>query len=165
MKVDTVAKLMDSYVQWWRDNIDFVQEGNAVRIICPMLNRDNDHMSIYLIDDIETSGFILTDIGETLSDLQASGFDILGSDKRREKFEQTLRGYGIQNQGMELYTRAGRDSLFPKLNMLMQSMASVDDMFYMAQNGSRSFILDDVAKWLDNNNIRYMPNIKIAGKS
>lgn len=165
MKVDTASKLMDGYVEWLRNSIEFVQEGEAVRIICPMLNRNNDHMSVYLADDRETGGYILTDVGETLGDLAASGCDVLGTDSRRKKLDQTLQGFGVQLIENEIYVKAGPATFFSKLNMLMQSMASVDDLFYTVRPSNRSFFFDIVAQWLDDNSIRHVDNIRISGRS
>lgn len=165
MKIDNAVKLMDDWANWWLRSLEFEQEGNSVRIICPMLNRNNDHMSIFLADDPETHGYILTDIGETISDLSASGCDVLGSESRRKKLEQTIQGFGVQLSNNELFVKTGHDSFPQKFNMLMQSMASVDDLFFTAKTSVRSFFLDDVANWLDANSIRYMPDIKISGKS
>lgn len=130
-----------------------------------MLDRNNDHMSIYIADDERTGGYILSDIGATLMDLSASGCDVLSSDTRKRKLEQTVCGFGVKLEGSELYVMASDSDLFTRMNMLMQSMASVDDLFYTARENARSFFLDDVTKWLDDNHIRYVPNIKVSGRS
>ena len=165
MNIDKALDIIDGYASWWRDNVEAYQEGNSVRIICPMLDRNNDHMSFYLADDDVSGGYVLSDIGSTIMDLAASGCDVLASNARKRKLEQTVCGYGVQLVGNELYVKASGSDLFSKMNMLMQSMASVDDLFFTARENVRSFFLDDVTKWLDENQIRYVPNIRVSGKS
>lgn len=165
MNIKKAYDIIDGYVDWWRESVLAYQEGDAVRLVCPMLDRNNDHMSIYIADDEETGGYVLTDVGAIISDLAASGCDVLSSEPRRKKLEQTINGFGVQLKGCEMYVRAGESDLFSRMNMLMQSMASVDDLFYTARENARSFFLDDVTKWLDDHEIRYVPNIRVSGKS
>src|SRR5208282_6939048 len=44
-------------------------------------------------------------------------------------------------------------------------MLAVNDMFVMGQPGVASFFFEDVRNFLDANNIRYTPRVKLAGKS
>lgn len=165
MELEKAQSIIDGYAEWWRKGVDVYQAGDSVCLVCPMLDRNNDHMSIYLADDPETGGYVLTDIGATISDLDASGCDILSSESRREKLEQTLCGFGLKREGAELYVKAGEDNLFQRMNMLMQGMASVDDLFFTAKDSVRRIFLDDVADWLDSNKIRYSTNASFAGRS
>ncbi len=165
MKLEKARSIIDGYARWWSDSVDIYQEGDAVRLVCPMLDRNNDHMSIYLADDPNTGGYILSDLGAVLGDLSASGCDVLDSESRIKKLEQTLGGFGILRQGAELYATAGEDDLFQRMNMLMQGMASVDDLFFTARDSVRQFFIEDVADWLDDRGIRYTQDVKFSGRS
>ncbi|MFD0702753.1 hypothetical protein DMP06_07515 [Slackia equolifaciens] len=66
MDVAIANKILDGYVKWWRDAVEVHQEGNAVRVICPMLDRHNDHFSIYMNNCPESDEFVLSDLGATI---------------------------------------------------------------------------------------------------
>src|SRR5208337_5509748 len=44
-------------------------------------------------------------------------------------------------------------------------MLAVNDMFVMAQPRVASFFFEDVRNFLDSNDVRYTPRVKLAGKS
>ncbi len=165
MDIDTAHAIIDGYANWWRDGIEVYQEGASIRLICPMLDRHNDHMSIYIADDQATGGFLLTDIGSTICDLSASGCDVLSSEARKSKLDAVVRGFGIAREGEELYVKTGMDHLFQSMNMLMQSMASVDDFFFTVKDSVKNLFIDDIATWLDDNEIRFMQDVKVSGRS
>ena len=43
-------------------------------------------------------------------------------------------------------------------------MLAVNDLFYLASPMVSSLFLEDVVAWLDENGIRYTPNVKFTGK-
>lgn len=166
MNLDQAQNIIDGYADWWRAGVSASQAGSAVRLVCPMLNRNNDHMSLYIADDPSQSGrYLLTDLGATIGDLAVSGCDVAGSDSRARKLEQTLNSFGIQRTGEEIYTYADESTLFLQMNMLMQGMASVDDLFFTAKDSVRSYFAEDVAGWLDDRGIRYTENPLFSGRS
>lgn len=166
MNIDEASKIIDGYANWWRSQIKVTQSGDAVRLVCPMLDRHNDHMSLYIVEDTSNPDtLLLTDLGSTLEDLSFSGCDVLQSKARSKKLEQTIMGFGIQRNGGELLAHATKDDLFPKMNMLMQAMASVDDLFFTTRDSVRSLFLEDIADWLYRNDVRYTPNVKFSGLS
>lgn len=165
MKIEKARDIIGGYAKWWSDSVELHEAGEAVRLVCPMLDRNNDHMSIYLADDSVTGGYVLTDLGEIIDDLDASGCDVLGSTARAKKLEQTLCGYGLKRKDSEIYALADEDNLFQRMNMLMQGMASVDDLFYTAKDSVRQIFLEEVADWLDAHEIRATRNAIFTGRS
>jgi hypothetical protein len=73
--IDEVRGLLDEYAQWLRDK-SVLREVNDryVEITTPYLDRHNDYTQIYVRRD--NGGFVLTDGGETIQDLRASGCDL-----------------------------------------------------------------------------------------
>lgn len=140
MNLNQAQDIIDGYASWWRNEVVASQAGDAIQLVCPMLNRNNDHMSFYIADDpTQPGGLLLTDMGATLSDLAFSGSDILGSESRSRKLEQTLNSLGVMLSGNELCAQADEATLFTQMNMLMQGMASVDDLFFTARQRTRIF--------------------------
>lgn len=165
MQVANAERIMDGYVKWWRDGVSLVQEESAVRIVLPMLDRHNDHMSIYMAEDPHGSGFVITDLGDTIGDLLSCGCDILGSPSRNAKLDMVVKGFGLRRDGDELYQIASEETLFQSINMLMQGMASVDDMFFTMKDSAKSFFLEDIDLWLTSHDIRYSRDVSISGST
>ena len=165
MDLFKAKSIIDGYASWWKDNAFAYQEGESIRFVCPLLNRHNDHMSLYIAENSSDGGYLISDLGETLNDLKISGCDVLKSEVRTKKLEQTLCGFGIGLKDNELCVAADEGSLFQKMNMLMQGMASVDDLFFTAKDSVKSLFVDDIAKWLENKGIRFTKDARFSGRS
>ena len=165
MHVEQANKIIEGYSKWVTANMFAVQQGDAVRIITPMLDRNNDYMSVF-IGESSDGGYTLTDLGETISDLELSGLS-LSSEKRNEKLDQVLAGFGVgKTDSGELFVIAGGDDdILLKMNMILQAMASVDDMFYLNQESVRSLFYEDIGKWMDKNEIRAVEGPSYIGRS
>ena len=63
----------------------------------------NDYTQIYVRK--EDGGFVLTDGGDTIQDLRASGCD-LETSKRRELLAAALNGFGVRRESDALLVKA-----------------------------------------------------------
>lgn len=155
----------DEYIKWLYNNIDECKiSDNVYRITLPFLNRNNDCTEIF----IKCNGdqYILTDDGETIGELELSGFNLLSSKKRTTIFNRILISHGVQkSDNDELYTICSKEDLPQKKHMLSQCMIKVSDMFYTAKNNVQSLFLEDVQLFLDENDVRYTPDVSFPGKS
>lgn len=164
MLLEQANGVIDEYSRWVRENMRAVQQGDSVLIVTPMLNRNNDCMSV-LLGESPDGGFAISDLGATVADLEMSGFS-LSSGKRAEKLQEVLRGYGVsRTEGNEIYTRASADELAPRMHMLLQAMASVDDLFQLSKDSVRELFSEDVGEWMFAHDIRYVPGPSFPGKS
>lgn len=163
MKSDT-GLLAESYLAWIRKSVSAEALDNDItELTTPFLDRHNDHLQIYA-ERLEGDTFLLTDDGYILMELKASGVEARGP--RREKlFTDILRGYGVQMEGNELHVEATSHTLGQRAHNLIQAMLSLDDMFVLAQPRVQEVFYNDVAKFLDENDVRYSPRVKFAGKS
>lgn len=154
---------IDSYISWLKQNTTALKlESGAVEISSPFLDRNNDYIQIYIVPDGD--GYRLSDDGYTLSDLELSGLKF-NTSKRKEELNTILRGFGIQLNGTELYCKCSSSNFPIKKHNLMQAILAVNDLFVLSQPNVISLFLQDVESFLKENNIRYMKNIKFAGKS
>lgn len=164
MHIDEAGRIIDEYSHWVRENMVPVQQGNGVMVITPMLDRNNDCMSV-LIGDSPDGGYVVTDLGETIANLELSGVSLTTS-KRIETLDQFVRGYGVtRSESGELFVRCGRSEIAQKMNMLMQAMASVDDMFVLSQDSVREFFTQDVGDWLLDHGAAVVDGPSFPGKS
>jgi len=160
--ITEVNKLLNSYYSWLKENTVLKQIDEYVEITTPYLDRHNDFLQIYVKK--EGSNFLLSDGGYIISDLMSSGcsFD---SPKRKELLKITLNGFAVNNDGNTLFTMSDSKSFSLKKHNLIQAMLAVNDLFYTSRPYIASLFIEDVAKWLDSNNIRFIQNLKFTGKT
>jgi len=158
---DTAA-LIDSYFRWLRDRTVLRQVHNWTEITTPFVDRHNDLIQIYV--KRHDDGLVLTDDGYTINDLESSGCS-LDSPRRKEILQTILKGYGVKREENELLVRAMPENFALKKHNLIQTILSVNDLFYLARPNTFSIFMDDVAAWLDSVDVRYIPQVKLPGTS
>jgi hypothetical protein len=157
-----IQEMLDQYAEWIRDNTELRQINGWVEITTPYLDRHNDHLQIYAKRDDDH--FVLTDDGYIIQDLEQSGCS-LNSNKRRQLLEITINGFGIRMDNDALMVHASYSNFAYRKHSLVQAMLAVNDLFYLAAPTVASLFIEDVASWLDNNEIRHTPQVKLAGES
>jgi len=160
--MDEIKSMMDQYIDWLRSKTTLKQVDSWIEITTPYLDRHNDYLQIYA--KRQNGSYILTDDGYILSDLMQSGCK-LESPKRMALLRTTLNGFGVRLEGEALEVEASRDNFALKKHNLLQAMLAVNDMFYLASPTVSGIFYEDVVSWLDQNEIRYITNIKFTGKS
>lgn len=157
-----LATLLNTYWDWLRDNTHVRALDDWYEITTPYVDRHNDFVQLYARMDGDR--FHLTDDGYTLTDLEQSGCRI-DSPKREKLLAVTLNGFGVSLRNRAIETWATRDNFPLKKHSLVQAILAINDMFYLARPHVRSLFIEDVESWLDLNEIRYAPKVKLAGKS
>ena len=154
--------LVNEYVNWLKSGIKVADVGGVCEITTPFLDRHRDHLQIY----VKHSGddLILTDNAYTLTDLRLSGCDI-NTEKRSWILNMALRSFGVQLENDELVVRARPDNFAQKKHNLIQAILTVGDMFVLATPTVANVFREDVERYLDEHEIRFTPDIKLAGKS
>jgi hypothetical protein len=157
-----IQKLLDEYVAWLKDKTTLRQVENWVEVTTPYLDRHNDYIQIYAKK--ENNGFLLTDDGYTIVDLEQSGCK-LQSPKRQDLLKMTLNGFGVQLQDNALVVHASNENFSLRKHNLVQAMLAVNDMFYLAVPMVASLFYEDVVTWLELHEVRYTPKVKFTGKT
>ncbi len=160
--IQDIQALLDRYSVWLRDRTNLREIGDCVEITTPYLDRHNDYLQIYA--KRADGGFVLTDDGYVLDDLELSGCKI-DSPKRQAMFRTTLNGFGVQSNGKALEVKASPGNFPLRKHNLVQAMLAVNDLFYLASPTAASLFHEDVTAWLDLSCIRYTPSVKFTGKS
>jgi len=160
--IQEIHNLLDAYRLWLKDKTILRQLDDWVEITTPYLDRHNDYIQIYAKK--ENSGYLLTDDGYTIDDLEQSGCK-LESPKRQSLLTMTLNGFGIQFQDKSLQVHASPDNFSLRKHNLVQAILAVNDMFYLAVPMVASLFYEDVVAWLDLHEIRYTPKVKFTGKT
>jgi hypothetical protein len=154
--------LVKEYLDWLRRGLKVNELDGRCEITTPFLDRHNDHLTIYVSQ--QNGGYLLSDGGYILSDLEMSGVDI-NTEKRSSVLTTTLRGFGVQNVNGELRTEARREDLARAKHNLLQAMLATNELFVMGQEHVLSFFLEDVDAFLRAHNVRFVPRVKLTGKS
>ena len=160
--MEEIRALMDQYVAWLRSKTTLRQVADWIEITTPYLDRHNDYLQIYARR--QNGNYILTDDGYILDELELSGCK-LESPKRLALLQMTLNGFGVKLVNGAMEVRASKDDFPMRKHNLVQAMLAVNDLFYLASPIVSSLFLEDVIAWLDENEIRYTPNVKFTGKS
>ena len=159
----SIEELVSGYHDWLRDRTVVRKVSNWTEITTPFLDRHNDYIQIYARQD--DGAFLLTDDGYTISDLEMSGCN-LDSPKRRELLQTTLGGFGVKlkkNDVLEVHATAHNFPL--QKHNLIQAILAVNDLFYLATATVKNLFFEDVSAWLDSNEVRFLPRVKLAGVS
>ena len=160
--IDEINKLLTDYTTWLKDKTVLRKIDNWIEITTPYLDRHNDYLQIFA--KRENGGYLLTDDGYVVSDLEQSGCK-LQSPKRQDMLRMTLNGFGVQINNNALQIHAAPENFALKKHNLVQAMLAVNDMFYLASPVVASLFYEDVAAWLDIHDIRYTPRVKFSGKT
>jgi hypothetical protein len=160
--INEMQVLLDQYWDWLRDKTTLRQIKDSVEITTPYLDRHNDYIQIYA--KRRDGGFVLTDDGYVLQDLEQSGCN-LDSAKRQGLLKMTLNGFGVQLDNQAIEVHASPDNFALRKHNLVQAILAVNDLFYMASPMVASLFYEDVVAWLDLSDIRYTPKVKFSGKS
>ena len=160
--IEEIQRLLDAYHAWLKDKTVLRQLDQWIEITTPYLDRHNDNIQIYAKKT--NGGFVLTDDGYTINDLEQSGCK-LQSPKRQELLKMTLNGFGVQQRDSALEVHASPDNFALRKHNLVQAMLAVNDMFYLAVPMVASLFYEDVVAWLDVHDVRYTPKVKFTGKT
>ena len=160
--ISDIQRLTDAYHQWLKDKTVIREIDQWAEITTPYLDRHNDYVQIYARK--ENGGFLLTDDGYTIGDLEQNGCK-LESHRRKDLLQLTLNGFGVRLDGQALQVHASTENFSLRKHSLVQAMLAVNDMFYLAVPMVASLFYEDVVTWLDASDIRYTPKVKFTGKT
>ncbi len=158
-----ITQRVDEYHAWLKQKTTLKRLGSGwTEITTPFLNRHNDHIQIFARQDGLT--YELNDDGETIRDLEISGCKI-DTPKRRGMLETTLNGFGVALEDDILRVRATAQNFPMRKHNLVQAIAAINDMFFVASSNILNFFKEDVAKWLEAEDIRAVVDVQFVGKS
>jgi len=144
--IEEIDSLVDQYRTWLKDKTALRAVKDHVEITTPFLDRHNDLIQIYVRR--ENGGYLLTDDGRTINDLEMSGCS-LNTRKRQDLLRLTLAGFGVKDEQGELSVDTNEENFALCKHNLIQSILAVNDLFYLAQPYVASVFLEDVTSWLD----------------
>lgn len=160
--IDDIHGLIDQYWLWLKDKTVLREVNGWIEITTPYLDRHNDYIQLYA--SRSDGGFVLTDDGYTIADLEQTGCG-LDTEKRQSLLKITLNGFGVQLREKRLEVRTSRESFAIRKHNLVQAVLAVNDLFYLASPIVTSLFYEDVVDWLELLDIRYTSRVKFSGQS
>ncbi|HEY9174162.1 MAG TPA: DUF1828 domain-containing protein [Verrucomicrobiae bacterium] len=155
-------RLIADYLRWLKEGLQVSELQGSCRIATPFVDRHNDEIEIYV--EKHNGKLLLTDDGYTIADLASSGMTF-STDRRRAHLTAILNGFGVHQQDDELQVHATPQDFPQKKHNLVQAMLAVNDMFVMGEEHVLSLFKEDVAKFLEANQIPVFPDFKLSGRS
>lgn len=130
LMINEAKLLLDNYCHWIRDNTKLKQlRDDWIEVVTPYVDIHNDYISIYIKKD--NGGYLISDRGYTIEDLQFSGCPITSSENRKKLLQITLNGFGVQLlKDNTLAVHAHKNNFSFKKHNFIQSILSINDIFY-----------------------------------
>ncbi|MCD4783035.1 MAG: DUF1828 domain-containing protein [Candidatus Eremiobacteraeota bacterium] len=164
MNLQECQDLINQYVKWLKEGLKIQKINDVYEITTPFLDRHNDLLQIYIEPGNSDNSFYLTDYSYTINDLRLSGMEF-NTPRRKNLLNTIINGFGVRLKGEELFVESNKKN-FPRMkHNLLQAMLSVDDLFALASPSIAQFFLEDVETFFLEKNIRYIKDVKFAGKS
>ena len=159
-----MQSLLDGYWKWLKDQTSLRAVEDWIEITTPYLDRHNDCIQIYARRS--EHGYLLTDDGYVLEDLEQSGCAI-DHPRYRTLIDTTLNGFGVRVAEGALEVEASQATFGVRKHNLLQAMLAVEDISYIAtpSDAERPPFLDVVSGWLEESRVRYTPNVSLMGRS
>ena len=158
-----VNTCVDNYYNWLREKT-YVQEGISTgwsAITTPFIGAFNDTVEIYVKKD--KTQLILSDNGETMSNLELQGLLIQGSKKRKNLLETILLTYGIKLHHNELLIECDLDRFSQAKHNLLSAIIEVSDLYVLSNHHVASIFKEDVRDYLESKDIIFTPDFISKG--
>lgn len=154
---------IDEYSRWFKENSSARKLQNGwTEIGTPFMDRHNDGLTIYA--KLENGNITLSDDGYIIGDLLADGVTI-NRQKRKKILDSFLMSYGVQNVDNELVMYTTLSEYPINMHMFIQAMLAVNDMFMLNNTTVKTIFIDDVASFLDKQQIIYTPSFIAKGST
>lgn len=158
-----VNTYVDNYYNWLREKT-YIQKGESTDwflINTPFVGAFNDTIEIYA----QKNGgqLILSDNGETMSNLELQGLHIQGSKKRRNILDTILLNYGIRSNNDELTIESNIESFSQAKHNFLSAIIEINDLYVLSKHNVASIFKDDVRTYLESKDIIFTPDFISKG--
>ncbi len=161
-----VDESIRNYYTWLKDKTSYYTDDktNWSVISTPFYGIYNDPIDIYIKQD-ERGNILMSDDGETLTNLEQVGVSFNHSAKRKEWLNAILCNYGISLEDKELTTKATYQDFPQKKHDMICAIFAIAEMELMAKNTISTMFYDDVRNMLNERGLVYTPEFIAKGKT
>lgn len=156
---------INNYYKWLKDNTSFAEDKTTgwFSITTPFTGLFNDNIEIFVKQ--EGSSVILSDDGNTISNLNLVGVPINRSTKRKQWLNMILLNYGIICEDDELKVIANHTNFAQKKHNLICAISEISEMEVLSDHSIAEIFKTDVQSYLDEQNIIYTPQFIAKGST
>lgn len=162
-----VDKHIENYYNWLKSNTVTLEDSATewTLISTPFHNNFNDHIELYAKKI--GNEIILSDDGETLSNLSLLGVEFKNSNKRKHLFERILFNNNVtKNEEDELIVKGDIKNFSKLKHNLLTTIIEVNDFNILTKSNVSSLFKEDVKMYLDSNiDLIYTPDFILKGNS
>lgn len=154
---------VDNYYNWLREKT-YIQKGISTDwflINTPFVGAFNDTIEIYAQKN--GNQLVLSDNGETMSNLELQGLQIQGSKKRRNILDTILLNYGVSCEKDELKIESNLENFSQAKHNFLSAIIEINDLYILSQHNVASIFKDDVRSYLESKDIIFTPDFISKG--
>lgn len=158
-----VNTYVDDYYNWLREKT-FIQQGLTTDwflINTPFLGAFNDTIEIYAKK--KGDHLLLSDNGETMSNLELQGLHIQGSKKRKSLLDTILVNYGVKYRGNELLLESNLENFSQSKHNFLSAIIEINDLYVLSKHNIASIFKEDVRGYLESQDVIYTPDFISKG--
>lgn len=156
---------VNDYYNWLKEKT-FIQkdlQSDWFLISTPFVGAFNDTIEIYA--QKIGSNLILSDNGETISNLELQGLQIQGSHKRKYLLESILLNYGVKQINNEFIIESNIENFSQSKHNFISAIIEINDLYVLSKHNVSSIFKEDVRNYLDLKNIVYTPDFISKGST
>lgn len=156
---------IDEYCKFIKDGIKAEPLNNGWYVITtPFLGMFNDYIQVYCRND---KGIVtIFDGGDTIVNLELMGVNITRSKTKRHILEQILQNYNVKlTERNELLVQTDVKGFAQAKQNLLSAIIETSDLSMLAKHNVTSVFAEDVANYLQEQQIIYTPAFIAKGRS
>lgn len=143
--IDKISELVETYQEWLKAKTTIRAIERKVEITTPFLDRHNDCIQIYAAE--RGDGFLLSDDGETIADLEGSGIS-LDVSTRKNLLNLIMRGFGASLEKNVISIETSSENFPLAKHNLVQTILAVNDLSFTARSNVANLFMEEVKLWL-----------------
>lgn len=157
-------EIIERYIMGLKEGFKCIPTDRRLRIITPYLYPDNDLIEIF-VEDLGNGRIKITDLGESFRHLHSQGFDVNASPKRKFLAETIASRVNVEISGGKLIRVATLDILSEAMFDTLTAIRGIADLIYTSRTYEPGLFFDEVKDFLDTNQFKYEPKVKLKGLS
>ena len=150
------------YLDWIKHNSSQTVIGDYSEITTPFVDAHNDQIQFYITKT--DNGYLLTDDGYVINDLEMCGCDVK-SKKRKQMMMQIAESIGVTIKDSCIIVEANEGDIARKQHIMIQAILKISDMFLTTSSRIKGLFMEEVQEFFVANDIRNTPSIMLMGHS
>ena len=150
------------YLDWIKRNSSQTAIGDYCEITTPFVDAHNDQIQFYITRT--TNGYLLTDDGYVINDLEMCGCDVK-SKKRKQMMVQIAESIGVMIKNNCIVVEANEGDIARKQHIMIQAILKLSDMFLTTSSRVKGLFMEEVQEFFVAHDIRNTPSIMLMGHS